>query len=208
MIARLYMPPMRRFVPSGAPSRDCVKPGPHSGLAENINWLNCVQGSPLYVPSGYPLGATIATPPVNEHAPSSPAIRYYQRILLGTGFSPGPQGADGILGANTANAIQAWARWYNDLPEGVQAVPGDLKRGPMVAVDRALTNEKQIAMQRFDARASDVLARIEHVATTAVVPPAPIPWGTVALVGTAGAALLGLVVYAVNESSKKKAARS
>lgn len=157
------------------------------------------------LPTGYPLGATIATPPVNEHAAPSPAIRYYQRILLGTGFSPGPQGADGIYGANTANAVQAWSRWYNALPEGAQATPGDLKRGPLVAVDRALTTEKQIAMQRFDARASDVLARVDYQATTHVVPAAPVPWGTVALVSLASAALLGAVALAVRESSKKKA---
>jgi len=112
----------------------------------------------------------------------------------------GPQGADGRFSVNTANGLQAFARWYNGLPEGPMLDPRDLKRGPVIAVDRLLTPEKQVALRRFAARASDVLTSINYSAT--VTPPTPIPWGTVALVGTAGAALLGLVVYAVRESSK------
>lgn len=166
----------------------------------------------LVRPSGDPgvpaptVGGIIPTPPVDSHAAPNPGIRYYQRILLGTGFSPGPQGADGIFGVNSANAVQAWSRWYNGLPEGRQVAPGDLKRGAMVAVSRELTAEKQTAMQRFASRASDVLANIQHDSFVTTTPAATIPWGTVALVSTATAATLALLVYAVRESSKKKAA--
>ena len=50
----------------------------------------------------------------------------YQRILLGLGFTVGPQGADGRFAANTANGVQAFARWYDALPEGAPASPADL----------------------------------------------------------------------------------
>ncbi len=183
MNARSYIPPSpHRFVPTGALTRA-------SGAS----------GDPA------PVGTGLVTIPQNEHV-VDPRVREVQRQLLGVGITVGPQGADGRFSVNTANGLQAFARWYNGLPEGPMLDPRDLKRGPVVAVDRLLTPEKQVALRRFAARASDVLSSINYTSTVAVTPPAPMPWGTIALVGAAGAALLGGVAYAIRESSKTKKA--
>lgn len=164
---------------------------PHAGLA-------------FARPSGYPLGQTVATPPQNEHAPASPAVRYYQRILLGKGFSVGTKGADGILGPETSRGIEAFKRWYNDYP-------ADSGRGdaPMLPVDRSLSPAAQLVLQRFESTASDVLGT--RTTTTIVRPSAPVPaqtpWlaiagGTMALV-----TLVAFVSYA-NSHSKRRAAQA
>ena len=171
-----------------------------------------------YVPAPVLFRPTGAAAPVGTIAQNervvSPEVMRYQRILLGLGFTVGPQGADGRFAANTANGVQAFARWYNALPEGAPASAADLAnganltRGPVVTVDRQLTPEKQVALQRFAARASDQLSDLQVQRTTVVAPPSPIPWGTVALVSAASAAVLGAIVYAINDSSKKKAPRA
>lgn len=148
--------------------------------------------------------AALVTIPQNERI-VDPRVREVQRQMLGVGITVGPQGADGRLSVNTANGLQSFARWYNTLPEGPMLDPRDLKRGPLLTVDRTLSPEKQIALRRFAARASDVLTSVQYETRNSVVPATPIPWGTVALVSAAtGALLLGLV-YVVNDSSKKKA---
>lgn len=177
--------------------------------------------SALVAPSGFPSGRTVPTIPLNERARPSEAIRYYQRIMLGTGFGTGEQASDGILGTNTANAVQSWARWYNGLPEGPMASSLDLKRGAVVTVDRALTPEKQLAMQRFEARASDVLAQITSTNTTVVTPPAPpppapvvnvapagFPWLGAAGLTIAAATLFAFLKYANDNQKKQATARS
>ena len=157
-----------------------------------------------YAPSGYPAGQSVVLIQ-NERAPASEAVRYYQRLLLGTGFSPGPQGADGIYGDNTANALQAWARWYNALPEGPMATPLSLTRGPMVAVNRLLDRDKQLALQRFAARSSDVLARVDSTQTTVVAPPPPegTPWGTIIVGTVAVGTAVALFSFLSNRPSRK-----
>ncbi len=153
-------------------------------------------------PSGYPLGQTVATPPQNEHAPASPAVRYYQRILLGKGFSVGAKGADGILGLETSRGIEAFKRWYNDYP-------ADSGRGdaPMLPVDRSLSPAAQLVLQRFESTASDVLGT--RTTTTIVRPSAPAPTQTsmlaVAGVVTGAVALVAFVAYANAKSSKRAA---
>lgn len=170
--------------------------------------------TPRFCPSAFPLGQTVPTIAVNPNRVSD-AVRYYQRLLLGVGFSPGPQGADGRMGTNTANAVQAFARWYNALPEGEMTSPMDLRRGAPIAVNRDLTPEKQTALQRFEARASDQLSSLQQ--TTIVQPGVPvepriverrvevqaISWGKVAALGL-GAVALGVVV---GLSVKKKKAK-
>ena len=176
--------------------------------------------TPIFYPSAFPLGRTVPTIAVNPNRVSD-AVRYYQRLLLGVGFSPGPQGADGRMGSNSANAVQAFARWYNGLPEGAMTSPQDLKRGPIVAVNRDLTAEKQTALQRFEARASDQLSSLQQ--TTIVQPGLPVApqviertvertvevealsWGKVAALGL-GAVAIGVVVgLAIQQNKKKKA---
>jgi peptidoglycan hydrolase-like protein with peptidoglycan-binding domain len=170
--------------------------------------------TPRFYPSAFPLGQTVPTIAVNPNRVSD-AVRYYQRLLLGVGFSPGPQGADGRMGSNSANAVQAFARWYNGLPEGAMTSPQDLKRGAIIAVDRDLTPEKQTALQRFEARASDQLSSLQQ--TTIVQPGVPvepriverrvevqaISWGKVAALGL-GAVAIGVVV-GLSVQKKKKA---
>lgn len=170
--------------------------------------------TPRFYPSAFPLGQTVPTIAVNPNRVSD-AVRYYQRLLLGVGFSPGPQGADGRMGSNSANAVQAFARWYNSLPEGEMTSPQDLKRGAIIAVDRSLTPEKQTALQRFEARASDQLSSLQQ---TTIVQPGPpvapqvverrvevqaISWGKVAALGL-GAVAIGVVV-GLSVQKKKKA---
>jgi peptidoglycan hydrolase-like protein with peptidoglycan-binding domain len=137
----------------------------------------------------------------NAHATPSPIVRRYQRNLLGIGFAVGTKGADGIPGPETMRAVETFARAWNSDP----SLKGS---DPNLTVDRLLTPEKQRALQKFDATASDQLTSRVTTSVVSVTPPAPLPWGTIVLAGTAGAAVLGLIVYAINDSSKKKAARS
>ena len=170
--------------------------------------MNYVPPRPLMVrPSGLVASPTI---PMNPNVVSEPARRY-QRILLGVGFSTGPQGADGRFGPNSANATQSFARWYNALPEGPMLNPQDLKRGAVVTVNRDLTAEKQIALDRFAARASDQLSSLQQIETTIVRPsvaPAPFPWKPALAIG-GGAAVLGLVIGLAmkKKSSNRKSAQ-
>lgn len=179
--------------------------------------------TPIFYPSAFPLGRTVPTIAANPNRVSD-AVRYYQRLLLGVGFSPGPQGADGRMGSNSANAVQAFARWYNGLPEGAMTSPQDLKRGPIVAVNRDLTAQKQTALQRFEARASDQLSSLQQ--TTIIQPGLPvapqvvapqviertvertvevqaISWGKVAALGI-GAVAIGVVFGLAMQQNKKK----
>ena len=146
---------------------------------------------------------------ISDHVAPTPRVREVQMQLLGTGFPVGAQGADGIPGTNTARSLEAFARWYNNLPERPMANPQDLSRGPRIAVDRLLTPEKQVALQRFAARASEQLSSLQQTIIERPAPPAPpvvtpTPWlaiagGTVALV-----TLVAFVSYA-NSHSKRRA---
>jgi len=158
-----------------------------------------------------PSGDLTGTIPMNEHAAPSPQVREFQRLLLGTGFTTGAQGADGILGINTARSIEAFARWYNSLPERPMADPMDLSRGPIVAVDRALTPEKQTALRRFAARASDQLSSLQQTVVERPAPPAqPAPTSMLAVAGavTGVVALVAFVAYANARSNKRRAAQA
>ena len=163
-----------------------------------------------------PSGDLTGTIPLDQRNVSERARRY-QRILLGLGFNVGPQGADGRWWTNSANAVQAWSRWYNALPEGPAPSPADiesgtrLSRGPMVAVNRDLTAEKQAALDRFASRASDQLSDLQVRRTTIVAPPPP-PAGT-SMLAVAGAvtgvvALVAFVAYANVKSNKRRAAQA
>lgn len=159
-------------------------------------------------PSGFPLGQTVATIPMNEHAAPSDAVKFYQRLLLGTGFSTGPQGADGILGANTANSIQTFARWYNSLPERPMRDPMDLSRGPLITVDRALTPEKQTALQRFAARSSEQLSSLQQTIVEHPITPTPpsTPWLAIAGGTVAVVTLVAFVSYANRHANRRSPA--
>lgn len=166
--------------------------------------------SGLYRASGYPLGATVATIPMNEHTPPSEAVKFYQRLLLGIGFSTGAQGADGILGENTANSLAAFARWYNQLPEGAPPSAADmmngvrLTRGPRVAEDRLLTPEKQTALQRFNARSSEQLTSLQvQRFESPLIRDTAFPWGSFIAAITAGTALIVVVAYADSHQRSK-----
>lgn len=210
-----YIPPRAMVFarPSGnvALARPCPERPQHGTIQENVNWLNCVQGSPLYQPSGDLTG----TIPLDQRNVSERARRY-QRILLGLGFNVGPQGADGRWWTNSANAVQAWARWYNALPEGPAPSPADIEngvrltRGPLVTVNRDLTTEKQVALDRFASRASDQLSDLQVRRTTVVAPPAPAQTSMLAVAGavTGVVALVAFVAYANAKSNKRRAAQA
>lgn len=176
------------------------------GVAQ-VRFVDAVGQNPVGIrPSGEVApDAELVTIPQNERI-VDPRVREAQRQMLGVGITVGPQGADGRFSVNTANGLQSFARWYNTLPEGPMLDPRDLKRGPLLTVDRTLSPEKQIALRRFAARASDVLTSIQYETRTNVVPPAPIPWGTVALVSAATGALLLGAIYVARETSKSKKA--
>ena len=80
-------------------------------------------------------------------------------------------------------------------------------RGPRIAVDRLLTPEKQVALQRFAARASEQLSSLQQTIINHPAPP-PVPAGTsmlaVAGVVTGVVALVAFVAYA-NSHSKRRA---
>ncbi len=159
-------------------------------------------------PSGnLPVYTNIA---ISDHVAPTPRVREVQMQLLGTGFPVGAQGADGIPGTNTARSLEAFARWYNGLPERPMAGPQDLSRGPRIAVDRLLTPEKQVALQRFAARASEQLSSLQQTIINHPAPP-PVPAGTsmlaVAGVVTGVVALVAFVAYA-NSHSKRRAAQA
>jgi hypothetical protein len=88
--------------------------------------------------------------------------------------------------------------------------PDDLSRGPVIAVDRLLTPEKQVALQRFAARASDTLTSLQQTTFVVDAPPRPptppaFPW--LAAVGTAAGvtALVAFIAYA--DAHKKRTAK-
>lgn len=147
---------------------------------------------------------------IGDRQPRSERVREVQRQLLGIGFPVGAQGADGIPGTNTARSLEEFARWYNGLPERPMRGPDDLSRGPVVAVDRLLTPEKQVALQRFAARASDTLTSLQQTTFVVDAPPRPptppaFPW--LAAVGTAAGvtALVAFIAYA--DAHKKRTAK-
>lgn len=162
-----------------------------------------------------PSGDLTGTIPLDQRNVSERARRY-QRILLGLGFNVGPQGADGRWWTNSANAVQAWARWYNALPEGPAPSPADIEngtrltRGPLVTVSRDMTTEKQVALDRFASRASDQLSDLQVRRTTVVAPPAPAQTSMLAIAGavTGVVALVAFVAYANAKSNKRRAAQA
>lgn len=162
-----------------------------------------------------PSGDLTGTIPLDQRNVSERARRY-QRILLGLGFNVGPQGADGRWWTNSANAVQAWSRWYNALPEGPAPSPADIEsgtrltRGPLVTVNRDLTTEKQVALDRFASRASDQLSDLQVRRTTIVAPTAPAQTSMLAVAGavTGVVALVAFVAYANAKSNKRRAAQA
>ena len=105
------------------------------------------------------------------------------------------------------NGVQAFARWYNSLPQREMTGPMDLSRGPTITVDRALTPEKQTALRRFAARASDQLSSLQQTTIVQPAPPATpavkeFPW--LGLIGASIGAVTLVAFLSYAESHQKR----